>query len=120
MRDGEKSCSETHFSFWSPGLVALPPWTTLLAGLLALKSDATVSFFRPALDAALSAGAAGSAGFALKAALISCGLNWGLIYIFSLISEGIDRDAVNWPNRQLTFLFGRGDREDGLCLRDTY
>lgn len=47
--------------------------TFLLAGLLALKSDATASFFRPALGtgfgvavAAAAALAVGSEGFALK------------------------------------------------------
>lgn len=80
MRDREKRCSRTHFSRWSPDFVALSPWTTLLAGLLALKSDATASFFRPALGAALTAGTADSAGFALKSILIDCRFNWGLIF----------------------------------------
>jgi len=50
----------------------------LLVGLLALKSDATVSLFRPVFVvgfavAAVAAVAAGSlAGFALKFVLISC------------------------------------------------
>jgi len=48
----------------------------LLVGLLALKSDATVSLFRSAVDFAVAADtavAAGSfAGFALKSVLISC------------------------------------------------
>jgi len=61
----------------------LSSWTILLAGLLALKSDATVSFFRPALGTALDAGAAGSAGFALKSTLIGCGLNWGLDFFLN-------------------------------------
>lgn len=76
MRDREKPRLRTHFSRCSPGFVALSPWMALLAGLLALKSDTTGSLFRPALGAALDAGAAGSAGFALKFKLTGCGLNW--------------------------------------------
>lgn len=74
----------TYFSRWFAGFVALSPRTTvrsaflLAAGLLALKSDATTSLFRPVLgadlgvDAGATGVAAGSASFALKSALIVC------------------------------------------------
>jgi len=82
-RARKESCLRTYFSRWFAGFVALSPRTTvrsaflLAAGLLELKSDATASLFRPVLDADLvdvgaAAVAAGSAGFALKFALIVC------------------------------------------------
>jgi len=50
--------------------------TFLLAGLLALKSDATASFFRPApgagFDVAAVAAVVGPEGFALKSMSIDC------------------------------------------------
>lgn len=81
-----RACKEsrTYFSRWFAGFVALSPRTTvrsaflIAAGLLALKSDATTSLFRPALgadlgvDAGATGVAAGPAGFALKCALIVC------------------------------------------------
>lgn len=72
---------KTYFSRWfDAGFVALSPRTTtrstflLAAGLLALKSDAIASLFRPVFGAddlaGVGAAVAGSAGFALKFALI--------------------------------------------------
>lgn len=84
------SCLRTYFSRWFVGFVALSPRTTtvrstflLAAGLLALKSDATASLFRPAVGADLvgvgaAAVAAGSAGFALKSALIK---DWHIFFL---------------------------------------
>jgi len=82
-RSRETMLERAHFSCCSPAFAVFPPRTMvrsifLLVGLLALKSDATVSLFRPVLVvgfavAADTAVAVGSfAGFALKFALISC------------------------------------------------